>query len=233
MENHKGTTVADSAAFETRDPGSGSLGGKSQQKAYMIAEHAVRLFTEQGFAAVTIDDISQAAGIGSRTFFRYFPTKESAAFPDHGARVERFATVLDASRGTAEPFSALLRASEKLTDDYFAMPELYKPRYRLIRTEPVLRDFERVRDTGYENLISRYLTDEYAQLPEIGILAPVAAAGIVATVNTVLEGWAAEESRNPAAQLHEALELLYTLFEPAFSKAPTSPAFTGSGMRGR
>jgi AcrR family transcriptional regulator len=192
---------------------------KRQEKAFVIAEHAVRLFSDHGFAAVTIDQISAAAGIGTRTFFRYFPTKESAAFPDHPARVGRFAEILDACRGSSEPLRALLRASERLADDYFKRPDLYRPRYSLIRTEPVLRDYERVMDGNYEKLIVDYLMGEFPGLPDIGVLAPVLATGIVAAVNTVLQDWAVTSEDDPSSQLRRSMELLNTLFRPAFSKS--------------
>ena len=187
-----------------------------QQKAYLIAEHAMRLFSERGFAAVSTEEISAAAGIGSRTFFRYFPTKESAAFPDHEARVDRFAIVLDATKGSIEPLASLMRASERLTDDYFARPELYRPRYRLIRTEPVLRDYERIMDARYEALIRDFVAAEYPAHPDILFLAPALAASIVATVNAVLDSWSAATDESSTGLLRTALQDLSELFAPAF-----------------
>jgi len=43
-----------------------------------IAEAAVRLVSEHGIAATTVDEIAEAAGIGRATFFRYFESKELA-----------------------------------------------------------------------------------------------------------------------------------------------------------
>ncbi|MFH8484780.1 TetR/AcrR family transcriptional regulator [Streptomyces longisporoflavus] len=46
-----------------------------------IAREAVRLFTTQGVAATTGDQIAQAVGISARTMWRHFPTKESCVLP--------------------------------------------------------------------------------------------------------------------------------------------------------
>ncbi|GAB3386538.1 TetR family transcriptional regulator [Humibacter soli] len=47
-----------------------------------IQSHALRLFTEQGYDATTIDQIIDAAEVSESTFFRYFPTKESVVLFD-------------------------------------------------------------------------------------------------------------------------------------------------------
>lgn len=56
---------------------------------------ALELASERGFDRVTIDEISHAANVSPRTFFNYFPSKESAIIgelpelPDE-ERIERF-----------------------------------------------------------------------------------------------------------------------------------------------
>ncbi|MFI0450989.1 TetR family transcriptional regulator [Actinomadura sp. 6N118] len=47
-----------------------------------IQEHALRLFTEQGYDETTVEQIAEAAEISPSTFFRYFPTKEDVVITD-------------------------------------------------------------------------------------------------------------------------------------------------------
>ena len=45
-----------------------------------LQQAALDLFAQQGYDATTTDEIADRAGVSHRTFFRYFPTKESVLF---------------------------------------------------------------------------------------------------------------------------------------------------------
>jgi AcrR family transcriptional regulator len=47
-----------------------------------IRASALRLFSEQGYEATTVEQIAAAAGVSHMTFFRYFPAKEDVALSD-------------------------------------------------------------------------------------------------------------------------------------------------------
>jgi AcrR family transcriptional regulator len=64
------------------------------QQRLEISLQAVRLFTEQGVAATSGDQIAKAAGISERTLWRYFRSKESCVEPLLTKVIDDFQTVL-------------------------------------------------------------------------------------------------------------------------------------------
>ncbi len=65
------------------------------------------LFYRHGFDETTVDDIAQAAGIGRRTFFRYFASKNDVPWGDFDGLVERMREHLDAVPLDVPPLVAL------------------------------------------------------------------------------------------------------------------------------
>ena len=66
---------------------------KKARTSQAIVDAAMELLRGRRFAQVSVDDIAAAAGIGRRTFFRYFPTKEDVLLDRR--RLDR-ASILDA-----------------------------------------------------------------------------------------------------------------------------------------
>ena len=54
-----------------------------------LEEAAFGLFERQGFEGTTVGDIARAAGIGRRTFFRYFASKNDVPWGGFEERLER------------------------------------------------------------------------------------------------------------------------------------------------
>jgi len=52
---------------------------KKEETKRKIFEAAVKLFTDKGFNAATVDEIAEAADVSKGTFFNYFPRKEAIA----------------------------------------------------------------------------------------------------------------------------------------------------------
>jgi mycofactocin system transcriptional regulator len=60
---------------------------------------ALDLFAERGFEATTVDDIAAAVGVGRRTLFRYFESKNDIAWGDFDWVMERLREALDKGAG--------------------------------------------------------------------------------------------------------------------------------------
>jgi AcrR family transcriptional regulator len=80
---------------------------KKEQTRLRIAAVALRLFTERGFDAVTVNEIAEAAEVAKATLFTYFPTKESLVL--HGVGGDDLAGIA-ARRPPGQTFLEALRA---------------------------------------------------------------------------------------------------------------------------
>lgn len=129
---------------------------------------AVELASERGFDRVTIDEISHLANVSPRTFFNYFPSKESAIIgelpelPDEDT-IERFVAA-----GPGEPIldgiSTLLIAAIDLgdtggsdPDDVAAGPSmqrLHTLRRALLKDNPELFALRMASMHKFENALS-------------------------------------------------------------------------------
>src|SRR5690606_13681322 len=73
-----------------RDHGIEVTVDKQAQARLRVSRHACELFWEKGVAATTGDDIAAAAGLSTRTIWRYFRTKESCVEPVLALSAKRF-----------------------------------------------------------------------------------------------------------------------------------------------
>lgn len=103
-----------------------------------IAREAVRLFTANGVAGTSAEEIAVAAGISARTLWRYFPNKESCVLPLLTGGIELTTRCLRSWRpdqGVTELLDAMQRSAGELAADRTALLNLV----RLTGAEPGLR----------------------------------------------------------------------------------------------
>ncbi|MCW2861595.1 MAG: transcriptional regulator [Actinoallomurus sp.] len=89
-------------------PTAGRRERKKQRTRESLVDAAFRLFQEKGFEATTVEEIADAVDVSSRTFFRYFASKEDVVLT---YQEEQFTTMLEelAARPKAEPVMTALR----------------------------------------------------------------------------------------------------------------------------
>ncbi|MFE4369075.1 TetR family transcriptional regulator [Streptomyces sp. NPDC056835] len=79
----------------------------------LLASTALRLVVERGLDRVTVEDVSGAVGVSSRTFFNYFATKEHALllpYPDQAERSVLVAEAVVTAPDGLTPLDAVARA---------------------------------------------------------------------------------------------------------------------------
>lgn len=154
----------------------------------VLAEAAFELFLERGFERTTVDDIVSRAGVGRRSFFRYFPSKEDAVFPDHERCLADMTAFLESAE-VPDPVDAVCDATMIVTRMYAANPEFSVQRYRLTREVPGLRTYELSVVRRYERTLSGYLERRGEGEQGGALRAEVIAASVVAAHNNGLRTW--------------------------------------------
>ncbi len=85
----------------TEPPASRSLRGRPEATTHAeIEQAAFRLFAERGFERTTLDAIAAEVGVGRRTLFRYFESKNDIPWGQFDRTLERFRVLLEQCRRT-------------------------------------------------------------------------------------------------------------------------------------
>ncbi|TVT56613.1 TetR family transcriptional regulator [Amycolatopsis rhizosphaerae] len=198
-----------------RRPGRTVAGRRRLRHSLTVA--AIDLFHEQGYEATTVDDIASAAGVGRRTFFRYFRSKDDAIFPDHDEVLRDIEEALAAADTTRNAIEVTCEAVGLVLDFYLADPDVSLKRYALTRTVSSLRDREVASVDRYQRVFARYLRGRFEAdgepLPDLR--ASVAAAAVAAAHNHVLRRWLRSGGRQDVrAYAKEAFDLVIEAFPP-------------------
>jgi AcrR family transcriptional regulator len=104
-----------------------------------LADAALRLFTEKGFDATTLEELAEEAEVSKSTFFRTFPAKEAAAIE---AEAELWSAYLDALAGRELSGPVLSELHQTLAAAAAGLDPGWDQRFlatrRLIAAEPAL-----------------------------------------------------------------------------------------------
>jgi AcrR family transcriptional regulator len=170
---------------------------------------AFELFLERGYEATTIDDVVAKAGVGRRSFFRYFPSKEDVVFPDHERCLADMTEFLNSGDDEEDPVARVCDAARLVLRMYDENPAFSVQRYRLTRSVPVLRAYEVSVVWRYERTLADYLRRRFAGWSDGALRADVIAAAVVAAHNNALRSWLRSGGQDDAAAgVEHALEFV-------------------------
>ncbi|WP_199849817.1 mycofactocin system transcriptional regulator [Blastococcus sp. Marseille-P5729] len=124
-----------------------------------IEEAGLRLFAERGFDAVSVDDIAAEIGVGRRTIFRYFPSKNDIVWGLFDAHLDEWQDWLRSA--TADlPLLEAIRAGV-IHFNSFA-PEVmasHRVRMGLIMGNPTLQAHATLRYAKWRSVVATLAAD--------------------------------------------------------------------------
>ncbi|GLV60279.1 TetR family transcriptional regulator [Dictyobacter sp. S3.2.2.5] len=109
---------------------------KKRQAQAIIEETALRLFQQQGYEQTSIQDIANAVQMSSRTFFRYFASKEEVLFTPMRAILSAGMSTLQQVAPGESPHAALRTIMLSLAELYQQQRTSFLIRYRVAMQIP-------------------------------------------------------------------------------------------------
>ncbi|WP_420369958.1 TetR family transcriptional regulator [Curtobacterium sp. L1-20] len=172
-----------------------------------VAVVALRLFDEQGFDAVSMDDIAAAAGISRRSLFRLFPSKASLVWGGLEEFTSRFTHALRA-RPQDEPAAVAVRAAYRTGASFSDETlEVMRLRLRVIRGTASLQRGGDATITALTGVLVRSVAErDGGSVDDLAVL--VRANSFAAAINAALTWWAARDDGRPADAVDRAIDLL-------------------------
>ncbi|MEA2451836.1 MAG: hypothetical protein QOG04_546 [Actinomycetota bacterium] len=120
-----------------------SVGLRDRKKAatqVALRDTALRLFSERGFANVSVDEIATEANVSRSTFFRYFGSKEAVLFDEVDETVDAFTQLLAARPSEESPWAAFEAAAIAVQENNESDENQQRQRVLddLLRNDPAL-----------------------------------------------------------------------------------------------
>lgn len=191
-------------------PESGRVGRAPATTRSELAHIGLALFFERGFDETTVDDIAAAAGIGRRTFFRYFPSKNDLPWGDFDGLVAAMRVRLAAVPAGVPPLPALRDAVIEFNRFPDVADEDHRRRMSLLLNHPTLIAHSTLRFTAWRRAVAEFVA---ARLDEdADALRPqtIAWAYLAASI-AAYERWLVD-----GASLHDLLAEALDLLDGAF-----------------
>jgi mycofactocin system transcriptional regulator len=147
-----------------------------------VERTALGLFATRGFDQTTVEDIAAELGVGRRTVFRYFPSKNDIVWGDFDRVLDRLRVELD-GQGPDVAVVDALAAAAVTSNSYPAeqLPEL-RTRMTLITTVPALQAHSALRYADWRAVVAEYVARRRGERPQDLVPQTVAFAALGASM---------------------------------------------------
>lgn len=178
-----------------------------------LSHVALQLFIERGFDETTVEDIAHAAGIGRRTLFRYFPSKNDLPWGDFEAGLESMRAFLAGLPRDLPLMDALFAAIVEF--NRFPVEEIpyHRKRMELLLNVPALVAHSTLRYAAWRQVIADYAADRLGVDPDSFEPRSIGWIYLGASLSAY-EQWLQYEDADLIPLIESALAMLQTMFGP-------------------
>ena len=177
-----------------------------------LSRIALGLFIERGFEQTTVDDIAAAAGVGRRTVFHYFASKNDLPWGDFDAGLDemhRFLRELPATMSVVGAISVAVIEFNRFPAEDISH---HRERMKLLLEVPALQAHSALRYAAWRAVLSKFAAERLGL--EEASLEPQAIAWIFLGISlSAYEQWLRNDDTDLIVVLEAAQAILPRLFE--------------------
>lgn len=198
------------------------IGRQPSTSRAQLSHIALQLFIERGFDETTVEEVASAAGIGRRTLFRYFASKNDLPWGDFDASLDQMRVFL----GRVPTDVPLLAALTAAVIDFNRFPEAEIPFHRermdLILNVPALVAHSSLRYVAWRQVVADYVAVRL-NVPPDG-MQPQSIGWILLGVSiAAYEQWLKDDDADLTALLETSFASLHDLFGTAGGLLSANP----------
>jgi AcrR family transcriptional regulator len=176
---------------------------KKERTREQLLAAALALIARQGFEQTTINEIADEVQVSSRTFLRYFPTKEDVVVAwvddEFGVLVENVAVW----PGGTTAFSAMAGAMRAALISYEARHDFFLMIEMVIAGSATMRARKVERASILVTELSAVLAQRMGLCAESGLLPDLIAGAVVAASRSAIRAWLAANGNTSLVDLYD------------------------------
>lgn len=166
-----------------------------------IEQAAFRLFAERGFDATTLEAIAAEVGVGRRTLFRYYSSKNDIPWGQFDRTLDGFREILDSMPEDLPLHEAIHRGVLAFNEFPENAEPPHRDRMRLILQTPTLQAHSVLRYAEWRAVIAEYVARRKGLNPQ-DVVPRVVGQVSLALALTAYEAWL----ETPESSLRELLD---------------------------
>jgi TetR/AcrR family transcriptional regulator, regulator of mycofactocin system len=179
-------------------------------------EHiALDLFSERGFDTTTVDDIAAAAGIGRRTVFRYYPSKNDIPWGAFDVELDRMREKFAALPADIPVMAGVRTVVLDFNDVHPDEQPWHRRRLRLILGTPALQAHSTLRYAEWRQVVADYAAARLGLTPDDLLPRTIGHASLGVAL-AAYEHWLAEDR----AELRDLLDTAFRALEHGLTPEP-------------